>query len=185
MKKLPLILFSLLFIWTCGGDKPTYLSLELRDDNLYYLDNKPYTGEVEEYFDQTGYTGNDGTTMYYNIPIPQKILSGTFEDGKIDGYWKYYPLRDGGKNNVERFYGKRYSISYSNWTPTPQGGIDMTGRGADKYTYDLTDESKLLSTHKNINESYEKIREEFSQSAFKNYLESLERWALMRAVNDY
>ena len=31
----------------------------------------------------------------------------------------------------------------------------------------------------------EKQKKQFSQSAFKNYLESLERWAIMRANNDY
>ena len=102
MKKLHLILFSLLFIWACGDDDiPTYLSLELRDDNLYYLDNKPYSGAVEEYFDQTGYTDNDGFTLYYDIPIPQLILYGSFTDGKMVGSWIYKPLRDGGKNNIE------------------------------------------------------------------------------------
>jgi len=199
MKKLHLILFSLLFIWACGDDDiPTYLSLELRDDNLYYLDNKPYSGAVEEYFDQTGYTDNDGFTLYYDIPIPQLILYGSFTDGKMVGSWIYKPLRDGGKNNIESFYGKRYAVIFES-----ELSIGMQAKHSLKMTYNLAGtkivSEQLIKERTEFNKTdckgcvskteaeslVEKQKKQFSQSAFKNYLESLERWAIMRANNDY
>lgn len=102
MKKISLIL-SLLFCITIAVAQNTELSkLTVTDNELYYLNNKPYTGKVFAKHDN----GNIG-------------LVGEIKNGKKEGTWTYW--YSNGKKKRESTYinNKKEGITYY-WHPNGQ-----------------------------------------------------------------